>query len=135
VRLNRAAGLVFDLTDTGWRFRFCVDGNGNGLRRAEIASAIDPCLDGPIDLQARYPGVSIAVDSTLRGPEGESGSSDPVRFGPSDMASFSPTGTGSSGSIFLRLTDGQYFLVRVTGVTGRARTLRYRPHVNAWEAL
>jgi type II secretory pathway pseudopilin PulG len=134
VRSNRAAGLVFDAVQGHWQFRMCVDGNGNGLRRTEVGS-IDVCLYGPIDMRQQFPEVSIAVDPALQGPDGEAGSSDPVRFGAADIASFSPAGTGSSGSIFLRLADGQHFLVRVTGVTGRTRTLRHHPHPGTWELL
>lgn len=135
VRSNRSAALVFDLVGGRWQFRLCTDGNGNGVRRAEISSAIDPCVAGPTDIQPLFPDVSIAVDPELRGPEGEAGSSDPVRFGASDIASFSPGGTGSSGSLFLRSTTGQHFLIRVTGVTGRTRMLRHDPEGAGWEDL
>ncbi len=135
VRTNRVAGLVFDATASGWQFRLCVDGNGNGLRRLDITAGVDQCLDAPADLERRFPGVSIAVTPTLPGPDGDSASADPVRFGATDIASFSPVGTGSSGSVFLRTGSDDHYLVRITGITGRMRTMRYRPGVGAWEPL
>jgi hypothetical protein len=125
IRSNRAAGLVFDLVHGHWQFRVCVDGNANGLRRAEIGST-DVCIAGPTDVRQQFPEVAIAVDPTLRGPEGESGSPDPVRFGASDIASFSPIGTGSSAKhtreIGSRREPGDHRLRSI--VTAGERTTR-----------
>ena len=35
---TRTVGLVFDLVNGQWTFRVCSDGNGNGLRRADLAA-------------------------------------------------------------------------------------------------
>ena len=106
VSQSRSIGLVFDQTGATWTFRVCADGNGNGIRRAEINTGTDACLEGPHDLQSMFPGVQIAVDPTLRGPAGEPGSPDPVRFGSSDLASFSALGTCTAGTLFLRSPMG-----------------------------
>jgi type II secretory pathway pseudopilin PulG len=127
-----AAGLVFDSVDGRWQLRACQDGNGNGLRRADIAAAVDRCPDGPFDLGRMFNGVTIAVDPSLRGPDGEPGSADPVRFGASDMASFSPEGSGTAGSVYLRSARGQQYAVRVGNVTGRTRVLRYDAESRTW---
>ena len=89
VSQSRSIGLVFDQRGGRWTFRVCADGNGNGIRRAEIVSGTDACLEGPHDLQAMFPGVQVAVDPAIRGPGGEPPSPDPVRFGSSNLASFS----------------------------------------------
>ncbi len=122
-----SAGLVFDFVNGRWQLRACQDGNGNGLRRAEIAAGVDRCPDGPYDVGELFHGVTIAIDPGLRGPEGEPGSSDPVRFGASDIASFSPEGSGTAGSVYLRSARGQQYAVRVGNVTGRTRVLALRP--------
>jgi type II secretory pathway pseudopilin PulG len=127
-----AAGLVFDAVDGHWQVRACQDGNGNGLRRADISAGLDQCTDGPFDLGEIFQGVTIAVDPGLRGPDGEPGSADPVRFGASDMASFSPEGSGTAGSVYLRSARGQQFAVRVGNVTGRTRVLRYDAGSRTW---
>lgn len=127
-----AAGLVFDAVDGRWQVRACQDGNGNGLRRLEIASGIDHCPEGPFDLGHMFPGVTVGVDSSLPGPDGEPGSTDPVRFGASDIASFSPEGSATAGSVYLRSARGLQYAVRVGNVTGRTRVLRYDPGLKAW---
>jgi hypothetical protein len=92
---------------------------------------VDLCEPDRIDLSAMFGNVSIAVDPSLPGPEGGAGTADPVRFGASDMASFSPEGTGSAGTLYLRSRGGQQFAVRVS-TTGRTRILKYDPGGHAW---
>ncbi len=127
-----ATGLLFDLVAGRWTFRVCVDGNGNGLRRSDVTRGADRCADGPIDLATEFSGVTVAVDPTLRGPDGEPGSSDPVRLGASNLASFSPAGTCTAGSIYLRSSRGEQFVVRVAGINGRTRVLKYDRATRAW---
>ncbi len=132
--VNKAAnvGVVFDLDNGRWSIRICRDGNRNGLRRADIRAGTDPCLDGPHEFSALFPGVSIAVDPALRGPAGEPPSPDPVRFGTSDMASFSPNGSCTAGSLFLRTPRGQQYVVRMAGVNGRLRVFKYEVGARLW---
>jgi len=133
VSSTTSTGLVFDLSGSRWTFRVCADGNANGLRRADLRAGIDVCVDGPVDLASLYPGVEIAIDSTIRGPDGEPPSSDPVRFGSSNVASFSPTGGCTPGTLFMRSARGVQYAVRVAGVTGRTRVLRYDAASRSWK--
>lgn len=127
------AGLVFDLVGGRWLIRGCRDGNGNGLRRQEIQSGTDPCDDGPFDIAEVFPGVAIDVDPSLRGPGGEPPSADPVRFGSANLASFSPVGTCTSGSLYLRSRNGTQYAIRILGGTGRLRVLKYERR--SWREL
>jgi len=127
-----STGLVFDQAASGWTFRICTDGNRNGLRRADITRSTDPCPEGPFDISRMFPGVTVASDATIRGPDNEPGSTDAVRFGASKVASFSPGGTCTSGSIFIRSSTGEQFVVRVAGVNGRTRVLRYDRIGGVW---
>jgi len=129
---TRVVSVVFDREDGRWVFRVCEDRNGNGVRRAEIQSGTDACVDGPHDLAALFPGVQVAADARVPGPDGESGSDDPVRFGSANLASFSPAGTCSAGSLWLRSAGGSQLMVRVAGVTGRVRVLRYDAASGQW---
>lgn len=129
---TRVVSVVFDRVDGRWVFEVCEDRNGNGVRRAEIQSGTDACVDGPHDLAALFPGVQVAADAAVQGPDGESGSADPVRFGSANLASFSPAGTCSAGSLWLRSAGGSQFMVRVAGVTGRVRVLRYDAVSGQW---
>ena len=129
---TRVVSVVFDQVDGRWVFDVCEDRNGNGVRRAEIRSGIDVCVDGPHDLAALFPGVQVAAGAGVPGPDGEAGSGDPVRFGAANVASFSPAGTCSAGSLWLRSAGGSQFIVRVAGVTGRVRVLRYDATTGQW---
>ena len=133
IATSRQRGVVFDATSQGWTFRVCEDGNRNGLRRADIDDQVDRCSAGPFRISTMFPGVTVDVDPTLRGPDGEPASPDPVRLGRSNIASFSSSGTGTAGSVFLRGAGGQHVIVRVTGVSGRVRVLRHNPATRVWE--
>jgi len=132
---SRSIGIVFDLVGHRWTFRLCQDGNRNGVRRADITSGTDPCPEGPVDLSQMFPGVDISVDPALPGPEGDPATSDPVKFGLSNIASFAPEGTGTAGTLFLRSKKGGQYAVRVGNITGRTRVLRYDPGSKKWVAV
>ncbi len=129
---TRVTTMVFERVEGRWMFEVCEDRNGNGVRRTEIQSGTDVCIDGPHDLASLFPGVQVAADPAVRGPDGESGSADPVRFGSANLASFSPAGTCSAGSLWLRSAGGTQFMGRVAGVTGRVRVLRYDAATGQW---
>lgn len=134
VTRTAATGLVFDRRNAGWVFRLCVDGNGNGLRRADIRAGLDACPGEDIDLLVLFPGVSIGVDEAIRGPDNDPPSADPIRFGSSDIASCSPSGGCTPGSLYLRSIRGAQYAVRFAGMTSRLRVLRYDAPAGVWRA-
>jgi prepilin-type N-terminal cleavage/methylation domain-containing protein len=86
-----------------------ADGNGNGVRSKDIASRDDPLLDSPVTLSDLFPGVVISS----------------LSIGSSGIVSFTPVGTATSGTVYIRGRDGTRYAVRVLGATGRTRVLRY----------
>jgi type II secretory pathway pseudopilin PulG len=132
VMRGSAVGLVFDRSGASWTYRLCVDGNRNGLRRAEIASLIDPCPGAAVRVDQRFAGTAIDVDPSLAGPGGEPGSPDAVRFGSADLVTFSPTGGATAGTLFIRSARNVHYAVRVAGVTGRSRLLFYDAPAAVW---
>ena len=52
-------------------------------------------------------------------------SGDPIRFGRSDILSFSPLGTATPGTFYL-VGDGAQAAVRVTGGSARVRLMVWR---------
>lgn len=135
VTRGTSAGLVFDRIEGRWWFRFCVDGNANGLRRSDLSGGVDRCLENGQDVAALFPGVNVDVDGAIPGPDGDPPSADPVRFGASDIASFSASGGCTPGSLFLRSASGAQYAIRIAGVTGRLRLLRYDPAARRWWTL
>jgi len=128
---SAGAALVFDHVASRWVFRVCFDGNANGVRRAEL-SGPDYCVGQIQDVEQLFPGVHVAVDSTIPGPDGDAATGDPVKFGRSDMASCSPLGSCTAGTVFLRSERGLQWAIRVAGVTGRTRILRYDNGALTW---
>jgi type II secretory pathway pseudopilin PulG len=123
--------VVFDDVQGTVGWRVCRDHDRDGVSRADIASGVDRC-DGPArplsDLFAR---VDVGYAPGVPGLDGEPAAA-PLRFGLSRMAVFTPLGTASSGSIVLRGTGLAQAAVRVAGVTGRTRVLRYDSGRRAW---
>ena len=116
-----------------------ADGNGNGLRTAEIRDGTDPTLDGPFHLQDRVehtqPGFPGAGPFTS--PPPSSGPlrdlDDPVKFGRSDIISFSPIGRSSSGTVYLKDGAGGLWAVVLYGPTVRVRIWRWDPRARLWK--
>jgi hypothetical protein len=101
------------------------DGNRNGVRARDIDLQIDRPLEAPITLSDLFPGVEIGMTPLMPG-------SDPVQVGGTNILSFTPNGTSSSGSVYLRGRDGTQWVVRVLGATARARVLRYVASSGEW---
>lgn len=99
-----------------------VDGNGDGVRTRDITGGIDTPIDVPVRLAGLFPHVSLflndpAVTST---------------FDSTALMSFSPLGTASSRTLYLRGADRSEYAVRVLGATGRTRVLRFVAGDGAW---
>jgi hypothetical protein len=116
--------LRFVADRSGISFQTFVDDNQNGVRTADIAVAVDRPIDTPTRLPELFPGVDIALAPEL--------GKDPVRIGTSNLLSFTPLGTATPGTIFVRGRDGTQLAVRVLGPTGRTRVLRYVHHTGKW---
>jgi len=99
-----------------------ADGNGDGVRTRDITAGIDSLIDVPIRLSNLFPRVALFLN-------------DPAAtstFDTSALMSFSPLGTASSRTLYLRGADGSQYAVRVLGATGRTRVLRLVASNGAW---
>lgn len=134
---NRSHGLYFEQADGEWHWYRVRDGNGNGLRTAEVKNGTDPILSGPHRTRDRVSGVDPGFPGEGPFPRVRGGGSidnldDPVKFGVSNLVSFSPLGASSSGTVYL--TDGrrELFAVVLFGPTVRVRVWRYDPRTGNW---
>jgi hypothetical protein len=128
MRLNVQTAIRFEHLDDGPSFSVYADGNGNGVRAADIRAGIDRLVSGPIPLSGGAPGVRIGINPNVPAVPPETGTldgEDPIRFGSSDMLSFSPLGTATPGTFYLA-GEGVQAAVRVTGGTARVRMLLNR---------
>lgn len=127
VSRGRTTALVFQRDWRGIAFRVHQDGNRNGVRAADIRDKVDLPTEEPVRLFELFPGVAIGVSPTTP-------TDDPIRLGGSDILSFTPSGTSSSGTIYIAGRDGTQWAVRVLGATARTRVLRYVPEGDTWVA-
>jgi prepilin-type N-terminal cleavage/methylation domain-containing protein len=128
VRSGVYTAIRFERHDDGsvW-YAVYQDGDGDGVRSADIAEGRDRLVSGPFPLSGGAPGVSVAINPGVPALPPERGllSGDPVRFGPSDILSFSPLGTATPGTFSLAGDAGQA-AVRVTGGSARVRLMVWR---------
>jgi prepilin-type N-terminal cleavage/methylation domain-containing protein len=129
-------------TAVGWRFEpqgqdvlmsLHADGNGNGVRSAEILSGVDRSLGGTERLDDRYPGVRFGLLPGIADLDGAMGVTEGVRIGVARILSLSPTGGATSGTLYLHGRRSQY-AVRVLGATGRVRVFHYNPGARQWNS-
>ena len=131
VMRSRPVGVRFAEANGDFTIGSFADGNGNGIRTADIAAGIDAVVDREQTLSARCPSVRIARQPGVPDVNGAAGG-DAVRFGASGIATFDPDGNSSAGSLYL--TDGRTQLaITVTAATGRVRVRRWDPRLRVWE--
>jgi len=128
IRSGVYTAIRFERRDDGtvW-YAVYQDGDQDGVRSADIASGRDTLLSGPFPLTGGAPGVSVAINPGIPALPPETGmlSGDPVRFGSSDILSFSPYGTATPGTFYLA-GDASQAAVRVTGGSARVRLMVWR---------
>jgi prepilin-type N-terminal cleavage/methylation domain-containing protein len=125
VRRSTVIALYFEAGPRGTTFSLVQDGNGNGVRTRDIQASIDRVLEAPMLISDLFPGVEIGLVPHAPAPEA-------VQLSGTSILSFTPLGTATSGSIYLRGKDGTQWAVRILGVTARTRVLRFDPATQAW---
>ena len=125
VKRSTVIALRFESTAKGITFTVVQDGNGNGVRAADIQALVDRVVEGPVLIGDLFPGVVIGLAPQAPAPEA-------VQLSGTSILSFTPSGTATSGSIYLRGKDGTQWAVRVLGVTARTRVLRFQPETRQW---
>jgi type II secretory pathway pseudopilin PulG len=137
IRRNAGIAMRFTQDTAGFHFEMYADGNGNGVLTRDIQSGVDPSVS-PVDrLSDRFKDVEFGALAGLPSvdPGGTPPGIDPIRFGVSDMAVFTATGTSSSGSVYLLSRGGAQYAVRVYGETGRTRILKFHPGSGLWTPI
>jgi prepilin-type N-terminal cleavage/methylation domain-containing protein len=126
--VTRSAYVALRFTPLGddVMFQMFVDGNRNGVRTLDIGSRVDLAIGVSVRLSELFPGVVIGISTDV--------GTDPVRIGSTNLLSFSPLGTATPGTIYVRSRDGLQLAVKIAGATGRTRLLRYVPRTREWVA-
>lgn len=123
---NTQTAIRFETDDRGQvTYSTFVDGNGNGVLSGDINRGIDLRISGPTRLNGGQAGVEVGIIPGTTAPDGGPLGTQPIRFGNAHMVSFSPLGTGTPGTFYLR-TRTSMAGVRVTGGSARIRILILR---------
>jgi hypothetical protein len=132
IRRSTRVALKFEAVDDDYRYGEYWDGNGNGVRSAEIASGLDPEIAPAELLRSHFAGVTFGLHAGIADVDGDrSTTTDGVRIGSSRILTLGPDGTATSGTLYVRGRRGQ-FAVRILGATGRTRVLRLHPGTGQW---
>jgi len=124
-RAGVQTALRFETGPEGDSISTYQDGNHNGVRAADISAGIDRRIAGPVPLTASAPGVRVGINPGVPAIPPDTGvldTSDPVRFGPGNMLSFSPLGTATPGTFYVA-GQGLQGAVRVTPGSARVRLM------------
>ncbi len=134
---GRRAALRITRDADGYSLVRYVDGNRNGVLSADIQSGVDRAIDASEKLEHRFGGVTFGAIAGLPpvDPGGPPPGNDPIRTGAGNMVTFTPTGTSSSGSLYILGNNGAQLVVRVFGQTGKTRVLKFDARNGQWRAL
>lgn len=140
VRHGAYVGVKFRVDGDRYTYRLYRDGDGDGVRTADIEDGTDPPL-GPPQLM-RHLGAGVRFGFPPGPPPTDPGDpdsllddlDDPVRFNASDIASFSPLGESTPGSVYLTDSRLHLVVVRLYGRTAKIRTLVWDPAGRLWES-
>jgi hypothetical protein len=127
VRGNVYTAIRFERSGARPTFSVYRDGDGDGVKSADIALGIDERVSGPFPLSGRAPRVYVGFLPGVRAIPPDTGflEGDPIQFGSSDILSFSPLGTATPGTFYLA-GEAIQGAVRVTPGSARVRLLLTR---------
>jgi type II secretory pathway pseudopilin PulG len=132
--ISRSAcvALRFEASGSDYTFRFYADGNGNGIRSADIAAGIDTPFGETNKLDRRFAGVVFGLMNGYPDADQVEGTgADGVRIGPTALLTMSPDGTATGGTLYVHGRRAQY-AVRILGTSGRVRVLELRTEARKW---
>ena len=137
IHRSTAVAIQFLQDTNGYSFGIFVDGNGDGVRTQDIRDTVDLRIGAVDRLSNNFAGVEFGLLAGLPAvdPGGVPPGTDPIRLGASNILSYSPSGTSSSGSLYLRGRGASQYVVRVFGDTGRVRILKFNAVARQWKGL
>jgi Tfp pilus assembly protein FimT len=126
IKRSLAQGLRFEPAAPDYQITTVVDGNANGLRTTDIQRGIDRALTQPETLGSHFQDVVFGILDGVPDADGQpANGTDGVRVGASKLLAMNPDGTSSSGTLYIHGRDRAQYAVRVLGVTGRVRVLKF----------
>lgn len=136
--LTRGVMVGVKFRKDGGRYEWALyrDGNGNGIRTAEIASGVDRSLGLALAWPRTDVRPGILAGNAVPDPSSPGRKldrpDDPIRFNTSDICSFSPVGESTPGSVYLWDGRDRMAVVRIFGRSAKVRTLYYFRGEKSW---
>jgi hypothetical protein len=129
--------MQFTTTNAGIVFTVYVDGNGDGVLTRDIQRNVDWQLRSSELLGSQFSGVDFGTLPALPAIDagGAAPGDNPIRFGVSNIVSFSPLGTSSSGTLYIRGRGDTQYAIRLVGATARVRTYRFDTRARSWQPV
>jgi hypothetical protein len=131
----RSSAVRFEVIDDRTTMQLFVDGDGDGVRQADVDAGIDPPLSPLEHLDQHSRGLSLRINQAITdaGGRGElRPGDDPLRIGNSALLAFSPSGSATSGTLYVAGQRGPQMAIRVFGATGRVRLLTFDARARQW---
>jgi hypothetical protein len=135
VRRSAHVAIRFLQQPDGYWLQTFVDGNRNGVLASDISRGIDVAMTAAERLDYHFSGIVFGIQPDVTGIDpGPFNTSDPIQIGSSTFVSFNPTGSCTSGTLFIHGLLGHQFAVRALGATGRTRVLEFNFRTGTWVA-
>lgn len=131
VRRATTVSLRFERQGSDYAFTTFLDGNGNGVRAADITQGIDRPMSAADRLRNHFPGAAFGLLPGVPDLDGSLASADGVRIGSTPFLSTAPNGSCTSGTLYIHGRRRQY-AVRILGATGRVRLFVFETGVRRW---
>lgn len=129
---RKYAGIIFERAGETYVAVLYQDGNGNGIRLSDVQSGKDSAFYRSMVLERASGDIQAGI---LRNPDvtqipPKTGTiddpDDPIKFGKSDILSFSPNGDSSSGTLYLACrSQRQMYALVAYGATARLTLWKY----------
>jgi prepilin-type N-terminal cleavage/methylation domain-containing protein len=134
---NADTAIRFVRSGSTYEYFTVADGNRNGVRAPDILAGVDRVVHPRERLADKFPGVNFGALPGLPpvDPSGTPPGMDPIRLGTSDMVTFTPLGSSTPGSLYVRGRGRVQYVLRVFAETGKIRILRFYPGTSTWKAL
>jgi type II secretory pathway pseudopilin PulG len=133
----RATSLLFEREGgSGWRCYIAEDGDGDGVRRADLESGRDRIIGEVLHVEGATAGLGIITRERVPDPGGRGALGgnldDPVRAGRGDIITFTPRSTATPSSVYFTDYHSRMRVLRVYGGTGRVNSLVWRSGWKEW---
>jgi prepilin-type N-terminal cleavage/methylation domain-containing protein len=132
---GRAHGLAFSLREGDLFWDTVVDGDGDGIRRSDLAIGTDLPLEPERRLAAWFPGVRPGRPAGVPPLAGGSAGNGGLALGRSRILASAPDGSTSSGTIYLCTGNDYGAALRLYGPTGRGSVWWWNFRHQTWEPL